>query len=222
MRLGSAIALALLLLVSARSARAEDAQDIPFTFGAAATYTVPISDAAGRFDTGRGFQVTLGYKFTDRLAVQGEFFQSVYDVKSDVLDANDVQGDHTLRFGSLDALFQFLPRSVFGVYAVGGPGLYYRRVRITRVEGVASAPFCDPWLFTCFSNAVPVGETLGSVSSMDFGLSGGLGVTVRYAGPLAVFAEARYHYIFGPKFNTPSGERRANGMYLPFILGVRF
>lgn len=222
MRLGSAIALALLLLVSARSARAEDGESLPITFGIGGTYILPLSDAGGRFETGRGFQVTLGHAFTERVAVQAEFFQSTYDIKSNVLEANNVQGDHTLRFGSVDGVFQFLPRSVFGVYAVAGPGLYYRRVRITRVEGVTTAPFCDPFLFTCFGSAVPVSETLGSVSSMDFGLSGGLGVTVRYAGPLAVFVEARYHYIFGPKFSTPSGERRANGMYLPLILGVRF
>jgi len=166
--------------------------------------------------------VTAGYELMERLALQGEFFQSTYNVQSDVLEANDVEGDHTLRYGGLGAVFQFLPKGRVGLYALGGPGLYYRRVRITRVEGVTSMPFCDPWLFTCFSNAVPVGETLGSISSMDFGLNVGVGVTLRYAGPLRVFAEARYHYLFGPEFNTPSGPRRATGMYLPFVFGVRF
>ncbi len=221
MRLGSAIPVALLLLVSARSAWASEEPDVPLTFSAGGSVILPISDAGGRFETGSGLQVTAGYEFTDRVALQGEIFQSTYTVKSDVLEANDVQGDHTMRYGGLDAVFQLLPERRVGIYAMGGPGLYYRRVRITRIEGVTSAPFCDPWLFTCFSGAVPVGETLGSISSTDLGLNVGVGVTLRYAGPLRVFVEARYHYVFGPKFDTPSGSRRANGMYLPFILGVR-
>ncbi len=223
MRLGSAIPVALLLLVSARSAWASKDPDlIPVTFGAGGGVALPISDAGDRFKTGSDFQVTIGYALTDRLTVQGEFFHSSYTVKADVLEANGVQGDHTMRYGGPDAIFQFLPKTIVGVYAVGGPGLYYRRVRITRIEGVAFAPFCDPWLFTCFGTSVPDTEVLRSVSSTDFGLSVGVGVTLRYAGPLRVFAEARYHYIFGPKFDTPSGSRRANGMYLPFIFGVRF
>jgi opacity protein-like surface antigen len=220
MRVGSAIPVALLLLASERSAWAGEEPDIPLTFSAGGSIARPISDAGGRFETGRGLLVTVGYVLTDRVAVQGEFFHSSYDIKADVLEANSVEGDHTMWYGGLDAAFQFLPKRLVGVYAVGGPGLYSRRVRITRVEGDTSVSICDPWLFTCFIGSPE--ETLGSISSTDFGLNVGAGVTLRYAGPLRVFLEARYHYIFGPKIDTPGGSRRATGMYLPFILGVRF
>jgi hypothetical protein len=37
-----------------------------------------------------------------------------------------------------------------------------------------------------------------------------------------VFLESRYHYVFGPSFDTPTGSQKATGNYVPISLGVRF
>lgn len=222
MRPGAALSLALLLLLGAPRARASEELNTPWRFGVGGSASVPISDAGGHFKVGEGVQVMVGYELTHRLAVQGEFFYSTYTVKANALQARSIQGDHDMRYGALTANFEVLRAHALGIYAVGGPGVYYRRVRLNAISGEETAPVCDPWLFTCLGTGVPQTEAVRSVSSTDFGLSVGVGATLRYAGPLRLYVEARYHYIFGPTFDTPSGSQRANGMYLPFILGVRF
>jgi opacity protein-like surface antigen len=222
-RLGAATSLGLLLLASPGRARASEELNTRIGFGAGGSASIPLSNAAGRFWTGTGVQVALGYELTRRLSLQTEFFYSTYPVKANLVTASGLQATHQMRQGGLSALFQVLHERDFGVYAVGGPGLYYRRVSINAISGAPTGtPFCDPWLFTCLGSGTPQTEALRSVSSTDFGLSVGVGATLRYAGPLRAYVEARYHYIRGPKFNTPSGTQRANGMYLPLILGVRF
>lgn len=223
MRLGAALSLALPLLLGAPRARASEELNTHWRFGVGGSASVPISDAGGHFKTGAGVQVVVGYELTRRLAVQAEGFYSTYTVKANALQARSIQGDHDMRYGALAANLEVLHAQNLGVYAVGGPGLYYRRVRLNAIADTApGSPFCDPWLFTCLGTGVPTTEAVRSVSSTDFGLNVGVGATLRYAGPLRLYVEARYHYILGPKFDTPSGTRRANGMYLPFILGVRF
>jgi hypothetical protein len=61
--------------------------------------------------------------------------------------------------------------------------------------GVGYAPgYCDPWWYVCYPGGfVPVENIVGERSSTDFGMDFGGGVRF---GP--VFAELRYHYIWGP------------------------
>ncbi|XXF77448.1 outer membrane beta-barrel protein [Myxococcaceae bacterium GXIMD 01537] len=224
MRVTLAAVLGLLALDATGPARAE-APEEPVTrvsFNLAASMTFPLGPLGQRIKRGEGLQVGLGYSFTDWLTVQAEYFHSGYEVEANVLDANNVEGDHALRMGNISALVRVVRLGDFSAYLVGGPGLYYRRVDLSKVQGVSFSAFCDPLLFFCFSQPVPVEETLRSKSITNFGLGGGVGVTWRYAGPLQVYLEARYHYIFGPTFETPTGPRKADGQYLPVVLGVRF
>jgi hypothetical protein len=61
---------------------------------------------------------------------------------------------------------------------------------------------------------------LGSRSSTDWGLNGGAGFSVRVASGLRVYAEGRYHYMFGPEIAGSS--ENANGQYVPVMFGLRF
>ncbi|WP_164021642.1 outer membrane beta-barrel protein [Pyxidicoccus trucidator] len=191
-----------------------------FVFSLGGGPSFPISDAGGRFEAGWGFQLGAGLNFSSRLGLLAEYSYSGYEVQDDVLTESSLVGDHFMQYGDLNAIVNLLPGRRLGVYLTGGPGLYYRRVEVTRLDGAEVVPYCDPWLLVCYPDVVPAGTVLGSRSTTDFGLNAGLGVTYRLYGPIRVYLEARYHYIFGPEFDTPEGSRKADGQYLPINLGL--
>ena len=113
-------------------------------------------------------------------------------------------------------------RSV-GFYLIGGGGLYYRSVTVTRYQGTTLAPYCDPWLYYCSAVPVSASSVLGTRSRWDWGLDVGAGVTFTVSPPVSLYFEVRYHYIFDGTFTDSSGKKTsADGQYLPITLGVRF
>lgn len=236
MRLHTLLPLALLALAVPSGASAQsDASTVGFEstqhegparhfmFNVGGGVSFPISDAGNRFKTGGGFQVGAGFQFQRNLGVTGEYYYSAYDVQADVLTGTGVDGNHFMQYGSLNAIWNVIPRSPLGFYIIGGPGLYYRKVELTKLAGVAAVPYCDPWLYYCATDVVPVSEILGSRSSTDFGLNAGLGITLKVYGDLRLYVEGRYHYIFGPSFNLPTGgTKHADGQYIPVNFGIRY
>ena len=89
--------------------------------------------------------------------------------------------------------------------------------------------YCDPWFYICYPGGwVETTNIIGERSSTDFGMVFGGGVNFG-----VVFAELRYHYIWGPEVSplTPtqpiagvdvSDTRKANGQFLATTFGVRF
>lgn len=182
----------------------------------------PLSDAGDRFDTGYAFNGGLGFNVHPMVGLQVEGFWSRYEVKASALDATDIDANHRMQFGALDVVFNGVRSGPFTAYLLGGGGIYYRRVELTAYAGTAVVPVCDPWLYYCYSDVVPVEGVLGSRSSTDFGLNGGVGFSVRVASGLKLYAEGRYHYIFGPEFTQAGDSQRANGQYIPVLVGLRF
>jgi hypothetical protein len=233
MRLISAVALGVITLAGARPALADQPAPLPppqddetlvphVGFNIGGGLSIPFSDAGDHFQTGGAFQLGGTYYIMSRLGIQAEYLYSGYSIKSNLLDVNGVNGTHVMEYGDLNAIYRFpLPRP-FGIYVLGGPGIYYRRVQVTEVTGTTVAPYCDPWLFYCYAAPVEVSQVLGSRSRTDFGLNAGLGLTVRLmGGPVSLYAEARYHYIFSGSIDTPAGSKKADGQYMPIIFGFR-
>lgn len=236
MKFHSGMAVGLVLLASARAALAADS-DAPTNvvnaaeqetlvprvgFNIGGGVSLPISNAEGRFQTGGGFQLGVTYNFTQSLGVQAEYFHSSYGIRSDVLSSNGVDGNHSMQYGDLNVVYRVLPSRPFGVYVLGGPGIYHRRVQITQFAGTAVVPYCDPWLFFCYNSPVAVDQVLGSRSRTDFGLNAGVGLGLRlFGGPILVYVEGRYHYVFSGTIDTPAGPRKADGQYLPIMFGFR-
>lgn len=178
----------------------------------------PMADAADRFNVGYGFHAGIGYNFSRFLGAHLEGFWSYYGVQNEALGgATELDANHRMQYGSIDAVAHLL-RGPFNVYVLGGGGLYYRRVEITQFAGTTVVPYCDPWLYYCYPSVVPVEQILGTRSSTDFGLNGGLGASVRLTRGLAVYLEGRYHYMWGPEV----GGQNINGQYIPVMLGLRF
>ncbi|MFP2909573.1 outer membrane beta-barrel protein [Pyxidicoccus sp. 3LFB2] len=239
MRLHTLLPLALLALTVPLGARAQSTssdidtstsgftQDVEperhFMFNVGGGLSLPLSDAGDRFETGRGFQLGAGFQLMRKFGITAEYLNTYHGVQDDVLDAAGVEGSHRMQSGTLNAVVNVLPRSRLGLYLIGGPGLYYRKVEVSQFAGVAAVPYCDPWLLYCTTDVVPVSEVLGSRSTTDWGLNAGAGLTFSLFGDLRLYAEARYHYIFGPEFTAQDGSsRNANGQYVPIMFGLRY
>ena len=182
--------------------------------------SIPLGSTGDRFNTGYAFNAGLGFNFNQYVGAQVEAFWSHHGVNTELFNVTDLDAEHRMQYGTLDVVGNFVRAGPFTAYVLGGGGLYYRRVEITEFVGTAVVPVCDPWLYYCFTDAVAVESVLGSRSSTDWGLNGGVGFSVRVAGGLKLYAEGRYHYIFGPEIINSS--EKANGEYIPIMFGLRF
>ncbi|MFL5355070.1 outer membrane beta-barrel protein [Archangium sp.] len=237
MRFISGMTLGLMLLAGAPPALAQGS-DTPQTFVSSGEeheslvphvgfnigggLSFPLGGSADNFDTGGAFQAGVTYNISRLIGVQAEYLYSAYNIQSTVLNAAGVNGNHSMQYGDLNAVFNVLPARPFGIYLLGGPGVYHRRVEITEFAGVATVPYCDPWLYICYSTPVAVDAVLGSRSRTDFGLNAGVGISLRlFGGPLRLYAEGRYHYIFSGDIDTAAGPKKADGQYIPLVFGLR-
>jgi len=185
---------------------------------------MPVGDSGSRLDPGGGFTAGISYNPLPAVGVQAEYMFSYADVEDDVFqNAPRIDGNQTMQYGNLNVVVRPVRKNRFGFYILGGPGIYNRDVEVSRIDGVATTTFCDPFLFVCSPAAVPVSTVVGSTDSTDFGVNGGVGVYAVLTPPLKMYLEARYHYIWGPTFTPAGGEEiNADGQYIPVVLGFAF
>lgn len=190
--------------------------DKPLSFMVGGGASFPLSDSADRFDAGWNFTAGLTWNASDRFGLRLDYLYADHDVKGQIeglaLDAN-----HSLQYGAASFVLGTPAGDGPRFYVLGGPGLYFRAVEITRLDTFVTS-FCDPWLFVCFTGPVQVEQVIGSRDATDWGLQGGIGLSFRAGDRARLFLEARYHYIFGDEFEG----RAANGQYIPITLGVEF
>jgi hypothetical protein len=195
---------------------------VGFNIGGAVSF--PLSDASDVADPGGGVVAGLTYRPHPMFGIRAEYMYSFYGLQDDLFGATSLDGSHSMQYGTLNFVVRPAKTRGFGFYVIGGAGIYYRKVEITRLSGVSTATFCDPWAFVCYPENVAVANVLAARSSTDFGLNGGVGAYLTMGrSPLRVYLEARYHFMWGPSFTDASGEKRsANGQYIPIVLGLGF
>ena len=215
-------ALGLALPAAAQELELQEPAPSPIYGFVAGGPSFPMSEAGDRFGTGYAFNGGVGFNFHRFVGAQLEAFWSRHGVKDEALNATDLDANHRMQYGALELVFNGVRSGPVTAYLLGGGGIYYRRVELTTFLGTAVVPVCDPWLYYCYTDAVPVEGVLGSRSSTDFGLNGGVGVSVRLGAGFKLYAEGRYHYIFGPEFDAGDGGQRADGEYIPVMFGLRF
>ncbi len=195
----------------------------PFVWNLGGTLAVPLGSQSDRVDTGGGFTVGLTFNPNPVAGVQFEYGANWSSLKTGTLANNGIGGNAFMQYFDLNAVLHPVHAGAISFYLLGGGGLYYRSADVTRVEGTTIAPYCDPWLFYCSAVPVTAVSVIGSRSSWDWGLDAGLGLTFAVAPPVRLYAEVRYHYIFGPSYTSSDGSKRtADGQILPLTLGVRF
>jgi opacity protein-like surface antigen len=223
-------------------AQAQDDHRVHFTVGAG--YTAPNGEVKERLGGGYNFNFGVDVAITPIISIEGLYsYNGLGDKRISIpvspvvnplaTDAipTDFFGSMNMQYGTGSVIVQ-KPEGSVRPYGLVGMGVYYRPVKIT-TPSVGYVPgYCDPWLYVCsIGGWVPVDRIVGERSSTDFGMAFGGGVRF---GP--VFAELRYHYIWGPTIGEQNlsvnpldsggasslvGEK-ANGQFLLTTFGVRF
>jgi len=99
---------------------------------------------------------------------------------------------------------------------MAGGGIHHRSVGLS-ASGSGSLSVRDPWWFLCPPGPFPVSSFNGTRSAANPGLDFGVGLTTG-----RLFAEIRYHFMWGPKCETSNVTDDANGTCFPLTVGVIF
>jgi hypothetical protein len=219
------------LAIGASSAEAQEKR-VFGSFGAG--WTMPNGEV--RDHLGDGFNVTFGVevKTTPTIGIEGLYSFNGLGQKQVSINLSpapvpgqevptDLFGDMNMQYGTGAVVFR-KPDGQVKPYGLAGMGIYYRPVKVT-TPGVGYIPgYCDPWWYVCYPGGfVPVENILGKRSSTDLGMVFGGGVNFN-----AFYTEVRYHYIWGPEVEVPTGGgtapdlRKANGQFLAITFGLRF
>jgi len=223
------------LLLTMSPAGAE-AQDNPVKFSLGGGFTVPNSEIKDHLGNGYNFNFGLEVSVTPAIAIEGLYSFNGLGQKRISIPVSptpnagsvptDFFGDMNMQYGTANLVLR-KPDGVVRPYGLVGAGVYYRPIKVT-TPGVGFVPgYCDPFWYYCYPGGfVPVENIVGERSSTDFGMDFGGGVNFG-----AVYAELRYHYIWGPTVPTTgpvqplpgvTAERKANGQFLVTTFGIRF
>jgi hypothetical protein len=227
-RLGVLLLAASSLSTSAATPAADAAEESPlggFHYFVGAHATLPAFASSKTFDFAAGVTIGVGYRFNTRLAATVDYLYGFHRLKKDLIPdpAVKLTGGQRLQWSTLDISYELTPpRQRVSLSIMAGAGVYWRRVSIEQITGVELVPFCSPATFVCFQSPQPATSLLGARSSTDGGLNAGLNVAVSLGYPIQVFVEPRFHFIFGPVVDTPTGPQRAYGYYLPIVFGFHY
>jgi opacity protein-like surface antigen len=225
-----------LMLVAALmlSASAASAQDKRVEISVGGGFTAPNAEVRDHLGNGYNFNFGVQVNVTPVIGIEGLYsFNGLGDKTISIPVQNppgsagiptDFSADMNMQYftGSLVAR---KPQGQVRPYGLVGLGVYYRPIKVT-TPGVGYVPgYCDPWWYYCVPGGfVPVENIVGERSSTDFGMNFGGGVNF---GP--VYAELRYHYIWGPTIEVPAGiqlpsgvDNKADGQFLVTTFGFRF
>ena len=228
---------ALLVSLAPLAAQAQDHGPVHFSLGGG--YTATNGEVADRLGGGYNFNIGLDFDVNPVFGIEGLYSFNGLGDKDILLPVAPCEGcggvdtpftgSMNMQYGTVSAIIQ-KPEGQVRPYGLVGMGIYYRPIKVT-TPGVGWVPgYCDPWWYVCYPGGfVPVDNVVGERSSTDFGMSFGGGVRF---GP--VYAELRYHYIWGPEAqaqasnlpaNVPTADlegKKANGQFLATTFGIRF
>jgi hypothetical protein len=213
------------------------AQDKAGHFILGGGYTAP--NAEVRDHLGDGYNVVIGgqYNVTPLIGIEGLYSFNGLGEKQITIPVSVIPGTQgvptdffanmNMQYGTVNVVLQ-KPEGNVKPYGVVGMGIYYRPIQVT-TPGVGFVPgYCDPFWYVCYPGGwVAVDNIVGERSSTDFGMDFGGGVKFG-----AFFADARYHYIWGPEVEervstlpiatTVSSDRKANGQFIQVSFGIKF
>ena len=211
---------------------AAQAQDTKVHVSFGGGFTVPNSEVKDHLGNGYNFNFGVEVKVTPVIGIEGLYsFNGLGDKRISIPVSGtpggtpvptDFFGGMNMQSGTANVVIQ-KPDGTVRPYGLVGMGVYYRPIKVT-TPGVGYVPgYCDPWWYVCYPGGfVPVENIVGERSSTDFGMDFGGGVNFG-----VIYAEIRYHYIWGPEVDVPAGATapttlKANGQFLATTFGVRF
>ena len=185
-----------LLVASPVAARHTEWKNWSVHFGGGAA--LPVAGTSDRVDTGWGLQFGMTTWFGDRplgLTFEAAFTALAFSDRT--LAALDVpSGDVDVWPFSLSMVFSPAQRGSVGYYVLSGAGPYLLHAKATAPTSGSSAVCDDWWWGWCFPGSPSGSIVLGSVTELEFGLTGGLGLTFDVGKGSSLYIEGRYHHVF--------------------------
>jgi hypothetical protein len=183
----------------------EDADISKITTNIGGGVSAPLNPIGRFINPGANFVVGVGYNITKRNSFIGQFMWSGLPPNREAfLPIRAIDGFGNISGSSnlftLTGNYRYQHQwKTFGVYFIGGGGMYHREASLSRRVAVGTATICQPiwqwWGFSCQSGIVSQDETLISTGDTVFGGNGGVGFTIRITdNGYKFYGEARYHY----------------------------
>jgi hypothetical protein len=234
---------AVLVFVAAGPARAQEGP-VGINFGAGPAF--PASNFADSFDTGWNGAIGATFNVTPYIGIQAEYMYGWMGGPERTIDlfpapvasggtSGLLESNHQLHVGTFNLVYNPLgperSNRMVGWYALGGGGIYHRKIEVTS-PSVGYTTFCDPYWYVCYPALVEVDRILGDRSSNDFGINLGAGIT--FGTTAKFYVETRWHYVWGPTVTnavaTPATTTTpvctegcsTNAQYWPITFGVRW
>lgn len=233
-RIGMTFGIAVGLLCVGMPAHAQD-KKVQFNIGGG--FTATEGEIHKHLGDGGNFMLGVTFNVTPHIGIQVDY--GYHPIGSKEIDipyvapqtgSAPVSAGHHMHQFTFDFVGKFAQDASVRPYVIGGIGVYDRVVQLTS-PGTGLVTVCDPWWYICYPAAVPVTNILGERSSTDFGINIGGGGDVPISHSVMFYAEARFHYMWGPKASSfiqngtpPAGfvDQNANGQYLAATFGLRF
>jgi hypothetical protein len=197
-----ALVVSLCMLAAPCITRAQGTDDPNFTDSLAISVSKPLGPISRYTSTALGLEVSAGYNFTRRHALEGAFMwnwiyprNSAIQSLQQVLQTENVSGHGNLFVFTANYKYE-LRGKLLGTYIVGGPGWYRRTTDITKVIPSGTAVPCQPiWVWWGVPCGPTITSTTASSSSNTLGGNVGIGFTIRLGdAPYRWYVESRYHY----------------------------
>ncbi len=177
-------------------AGALSAQEVQrFSFDVGAGFTQPVGNTARNLDLGWNVQGGVGVNFSSYFGAKIQADYNSMGINSGTLSNLGFPGGSVGIFSAtLDPIVHLNPHGHFGVYLIGGGGLYHWNQQFT-APTISTFTGYDPF-FGFYPIAVPANEVLSSYSVNKPGVNMGAGIELGSKWHGKFFAEARYNHIF--------------------------
>jgi hypothetical protein len=183
----------------------ENAENSKITSNLGMGVSVPLNPTGRFINPGVNVVVGVGYNVTRRNSIIGQFMWSGLPPNREaLLPIRAIDGlqriSGSANLFTLTGNYRYQHQwKVWGVYFIGGGGMYHREASLSRRVAVGTATVCQPiwqwWGYGCASGIVSQDETLISTGDTVFGGNAGVGFTIRITDDgYKFYVESRYHY----------------------------
>jgi len=174
-------------------------------------FTAPLGNTSGDLTYGWNFRGGLGWDFTKRFAVLGEYEFDRSGIQQAILQQVGTPGGNVHTWSlTLDPVWKYKTSGNWGGYVTGGGG-FYRQLTSFTEPVLAQGVFCN--FFYCFPVYYTTTAVVSHYSSNQGGLSIGTGLTFGNWNQAKFYAEARYEWLDTPGHST---------QLIPVTFGVRW
>lgn len=174
-------------------------------------FTAPLGNSSNDLTWGWNVRGGLGWKFTPRLSVLGEWEFDRNKIPAAILQQVGEPGGNVHTWSlTLDPIYYFSPISKVTPYVTGGGG-FYRKLTSFTEPVLAQGVYCN--FFYCYPYYYTTNVVVSHYSSNQGGLNIGVGMTFGNWNDAKFFTEARYEWLDSPGHST---------QIIPVTFGLRW